>query len=233
MRVRPSDRALEVLGDYLFELETADGERGVGYGQSRTLAGKAPAPEPVKGEASSAFDRHTDYVAGLWEKEKVKEWKEQGRIADDGRLRVVAGKPKPYTLEDVMRVMPHLSVFDRLAALIDLDGVVEEGFMDAHENIREVVATISREEVDRVLSSQEGKDRVADMVYEQVGVVFGTLLDKLKRPGSALTPGGSKQRCSKCGTAGHRKTTCEKTDDEAAAMKAASQNGAASESLPS
>ncbi len=212
-------RALEVLGDYLYELETKDRRRGRTYGQQRTLAGRRQ-PEPVKVLLPSEFDKHQVYLAGIWERERLQEWRSQGRITEDGFLRVGRQEVRPYTLQDLIRIWPHLAVFDRLAALIILDGVVEEGFMEAHENIKAVVKDIAADEVERILQTPEAKARIADIVVEQVGFIFGSLREKLKDKEHTTRAGGRKQRCSKCLIPGHRATTCAKTPEEAAASKA-------------
>ena len=98
--------------------------------------------------------------------------------------------------------------------------------MDAHENIREVVKALAADEVERILEKPEVKDRIADIVHEQIGSVFGTLLEKLKLGTSTTRAGGRKQRCSKCLTPGHRATTCKETPETAASMKAAAQAAA-------
>lgn len=221
MQYDVNQRALEVLGDYLFELETRDRKRGrPSYGSNRTLAAK---PIEPKIEIPSVFDKAQEYAADLWEKDQLKAWKEQSRITEDGYLRVGTQPIRPYTLQDLMRIMPHLGVYDRLAALIDLDGVVKEGFMDedAHENIKAVVKNIAADEVERVLATPEAKARIADIVVEHIGVVFGTLLGKINTKGSTLRPGGRRLRCGKCMTPGHRAPTCPETPEAAAEKKAA------------
>lgn len=223
MRYAADQRALEVLGDYLFELETRDKKTGRSYGQQRTVTAARPQAEA---ETPTQFDITQEYAARQWEKEQLETWKKQGRITEDGYLRVGSDPLRPYTLKDLMRIMPHLGVFDRLAALIDLDGVVEEGFMDAHENIKAVVKNIAADEVERVLATDEAKARIADIVVEQVGSIFGSLLGKLTTQGSTLRPGGRKLRCGKCMTPGHRAPTCPHPAETAASMKAAAQEAA-------
>lgn len=212
-----NERALEVLGDYLYELETNDRRRGVTYGTQRTRVSREREAEVFK--PLSQFDQAAQYAATLWEKEQFQVWKQQGRITEDGFLRVGTQPVRPYTLPDIMRIMPHLGVFDRLAVLIDLDGEVEEGFMDAHENIKAVVKDIAADEVERVLQTDAAKARIADIVHEQIGVVFGTLRESLKGGSSTLRPGGRQLKCGKCGTPGHRAPTCTKTPDEIAALQ--------------
>lgn len=201
------ERARAMLSDYLYELETGDRRRGKSYGQDRSIS---PVAAPAPAQVPTAFDIAAEYAADQWEHQQLKIWKESGRITADGFLRVGRDALKPYTPEDLMRIMPHLNVFDRLAALINLDGVVKEGYMDAHENIREVVQTISRDEFEKVLATPAAQSRIADIVHEQVGVIFGVLLDKLKTPvASALSKkGGRQNKCSKCHQPGHRATTC-------------------------
>lgn len=222
-------KALEVLGDYLFELETRDRRRGRSYGQDRTLSVE---PVEVVKREPTPLDRANEYQATLWEKKKVEEWKEQGRITADGRLRVGTFAIKPYTLDDVRRTWEHLGVYDRIAVLIELDGVVEEGFMEAHEQIREVVQRIAKEQVEKYLSTPEGQAVVAEVAYQQLGVTFGRVLEQLKSD-STMRPavGGKRQnRCSNCGTPGHRNKTCPHSKEDGAAMRAAAADAQPSDS---
>lgn len=164
-------------------------------------------PLPVPGTTPGA-----DWKARCWERDRMKEWKAAGRMTEDGVLRVPPpGTVKPWTLETITETWPHLNAWDRLAVLIELDGVVEEGYMDdkAQENIREVVQHYSREEVERALRTPEMQALVAERVHEQIGVMFGGILDMIKGGSTKVRPGVGKQnKCSKCHQPGHRATTC-------------------------
>lgn len=218
MRDTVDQRAIEVLGDYLYELETRDRRQGLSGGINRTLAGGRIVMPPSK--PPSKKDRKMAYAATSWEKEKVQEWTAQGRINADGYLRVGQDPLNPYTLAEIKRIMPHLGEMDRLAVLIDLDGIVEEGFMAAHENIRKVVEHIAKNQVELVLQSPDAKAIIADVVHEQVGVVFGNLLAEIQSGGSRRS-GKRKNCCGNCGAPGHFKKTCPKSKEEGALMRAA------------
>lgn len=214
MKGTATENALAVLGDYLFELETKDKRSGRSYGQDRSVA--APrAPEPAVD--ISQFDARNEYAAQEWEREQLKVWKAAGRITEDGFLCVGRDPLRPYSLEDLMRIVPHLNVFDRLAALIDLDGVVKEGYLDSkeHENIKTVVEAIADERLVLRLQDEDTTLRLRDLIRIEVGAIFGELMTRIKSPVS--TQGGHKSgrmnKCSKCHQPGHRATTCGKKSE--------------------
>lgn len=220
MRESIRDRAWAALGDYAYEMNTGDvpQRRSAQSGAATPRAPMAARPAHVKlptGILSEASTSAT-YAAIRWEYERSLEWKRAGRITEDGALRVGRNALNRYTQADLMRIMPHLNVFDRMAVLIDLDGVVEEGYMDTHENIREVVRKISRDEMEVVMASPAAQSRIADIVHEQVGAIFGVLLQKLNTPaaGALNRKGGGRQfKCSICKEPGHRAPTCGKKKD--------------------
>lgn len=218
-----SERAKAMLSDYLYELETGDRKGHRSYGQARST----PTPRPQASVDISSFSRATDYQAGMWEKEQLKIWRANGRIDDAGRLRVSQQPTRPYTLEDVIQIMPHLSKFDRLAVLIDLDGVVKEGYMSnkEHENIRAVVENIADERLTRRLQSEETSLILSDIVRREVSAIFGELLTRAKQPATALSPTGRKLKCSKCRVPGHRATTCQASAEQISAAKAEQETG--------
>lgn len=210
MQGTPTERALEVLGDYLFELETkARRAGGASYGPNRTISARPTGPEPY---ILAHFSRAAEYAAGQWESGKLAEWRGHGRITADGYLRVGCAPLAPYTLSDLMRVMSHLNVFDRLAALIDLNGVVEGGYLNGkeHENIREVVEKIADSRVALRLSDGDTAMRLRDLIRVEVAEIFGEVLTRFNSPASTLKVGGRQQKCSKCRQPGHRATTCGK-----------------------
>lgn len=218
---------MATLSDYLYQLETGDRQRRRSYGQDRSLAApRKPAPRAID---LSQFDAHANYAATLWEKEKYQEWKKDGRIAEDGRLRVGLKPPEPYTQADLMRIWPHLNVFDRLAALIILDGVVEEGYMGRkeHENIRAVVEEIADDRLTRRLQSSDTATIIKDLIRAEVAEIFGEVRLQFKQPGSALKVGGRQMKCSKCRQPGHRATTCKASAEMIAAAKAQEAEGKA------
>lgn len=137
-----------------------------------------------------------------WYREKLIEWRHEGRLTKDGTLRVPSEPLPPYTLARVKRALPWLSTLDALAALAELDGVVQGDFMDAHRNIRLVIEEIVETALERRLA-------------EKLEAIFGRVLDEVradaplkKEEVSATVVGARKLKCSKCGEPGHRAPTC-------------------------
>lgn len=144
------ERAMSTLVDYLCSLEEAQEpirarERRattLGPRPKRTPRARRPVetddkPEDVLANASPSAVTEAD----LWIDVKAQEWQAQGRLTADGRLKL--GHPvEPWTLDAIARLLPDLGEYDRVAVLIDLDGVVEEGWMDARRNIRAVIEEI-------------------------------------------------------------------------------------------
>lgn len=212
MRSNSRERALEVLGDYLFELETAAPKPSSPHGVKRSV----PEREAEKNSyIPSAFDKNQEYLASCWEKQKLKIWRKNGRITADGTLRVSREPLAPYTLKDLIRIMPHLSVLDRLAALIELNGVVKGGFLSSkeHENIREVVEHIADERLAIRLQHLDTTMVLKDLIRAEVSAIFDEVLTKAKTPISTQQghkSAGRQNKCSKCHMPGHRATTCGK-----------------------
>lgn len=216
------ERALAATQDLAFEAKALGRHRDVLGDAAKMRANKSgnyvrgPYYEPPPGIEPGA-----EWAATCWERERMDVWRKAGRLTADGTLRVPPpGTVKAWTIETVMATWPHLTMWDRLAVLLELDGVVEEGYLDkdnkAHENIREVVQHISRDEVERVLRSPGARDLVAEIVHEQVGVVFEGMLDRIKGNKTTARPGaGKQQKCSKCKQPGHRATTCGRQRDAA------------------
>lgn len=208
MQDSSAERALVVLGDYLFELETAQAPRGRGsYGVKRSVA-TAAAPEKTKDP--TPFDIAAEAAALEWENSMLRKWRIDGRITADGLLRVRDDALNPYTIKDIARIMPQLNVFDRLAALINLDGVVVEGYMakKEHENIKGVVEQIVDERIVRQLQDGDTAMRIRDLVRLEVSEIFAEMKAIMATPQSTLKVGGRKQKCSKCHAPGHRAPTC-------------------------
>lgn len=211
MRGTLTERAFEALGDYLFELETGDKRRGNSYGQSRSVA-EEPAPESEN--PMSQMDVAAQHAALEWENEQLRLWRKSGRLTADGVLRVGSDPLNPYTLRDLVRVMPQLNVYDRVAALVDLNGVVKRGYMESkeHENIREVVEQIADRRVAIRLQDGDTAMLLKDLIRAEVSEIFGEVLTRFKSPASTLKVGGRQQKCSKCQQPGHRAPTCGKKD---------------------
>lgn len=216
MRTTSRDRALEVLGDYLFELETKNHKAGKPSVQDRSVSEKLPPPTLI---VPSQFGKRQEQLVSAWEQQQIRKWKKSGRITIDGHLRVGNDPLKPYTLEDIIRIMPHLNAFDRLAALIDLNGIVPEGYMQSkeHQNIREVVEHIADERLARRLQDGDTALMLKDIIRAEVSEIFGEVLTKARTPISTQQghkSSGRQNKCSNCHMPGHRATTCGKRRDE-------------------
>ena len=208
MQGTTTERSLAALGDYLFELETRGKKKWArgSYGISRSVSTR---PETAT-EIPSQFDKAQESAALEWENEQIRVWRSHGRITADGVLRVATEPLKPYTLKDMARIMPQLNAWDRVAALIDLDGVVERGYMakTEHENIRAVVEHIADKRLALRLQDEDTNLVLRDIVRAEVAAIFGELRLNMATQGSTLKPGGYKQKCSKCKQPGHRAPTC-------------------------
>ncbi len=140
-----------------------------------------------------------------WYRLKLIEWREAKRLTGppDFLLRVSTDPLPPYTLARVRAAMPWLKTLDALAALIELDGVVQGDFMDAHRNIRLVIEEIVETALERKLA-------------EKLEAIFGRVLEEVRADApipkdeiSTNNVGARKSnKCSKCGVPGHRATTC-------------------------
>lgn len=118
--------------------------KGEGTSGGNALRFEASRAERECGADKSAISRVSESAvreATRWEVEREREWGHAGRLTPDGRLRM-SGQYLRWTLDAVGNAFPELRQFDRLAALILLDGQVEEGWMDAQENIRAVIDEI-------------------------------------------------------------------------------------------
>lgn len=202
------ERAKAATADYRYELLTGD---------QATLKtprgpGRPPAPARPRVEGVSQFDAAAEYAALQWENEKIRVWWKADRITQEGFLRVGCDPLKPYTEHDVRRIMPHLNVFDRLAVLIDLDGVVKEGYMakKEHENIKAVVEDIADKRVVVQMQNPEMRMHLSEIVREVLVEVFGEMRDSSKTLVSTTRVGGRQIKCSVCHEYGHRAPTCPK-----------------------
>lgn len=130
-----------------------------------------------------------------------------------------------WTLESVRRAWPALNEYDQLAVLVDLDGVVEGGYLMAqeHDNIREVLQALVDRRIDERRRAEE--DCLPDtraLVREEITKVFGELKGLLK--GEAPDGRGPKKfrargrwHCSLCHEVGHTARKCPKRADPGAA----------------
>lgn len=152
-----------------------------------------------------------------WFARKVREWEDAGRLTPDGRLRVADGMPPPWTLERIRAAAPEANEWDHLAALIFLDGVVQEGYMDAMQNIKQVVEGIAEERVKRALLDPENDGPIRGLIQDELAKTFGAILAGMKR-GAPQEPQAlirTQRTCKKCGVKGHTTRTCIATESAA------------------
>lgn len=203
-------RAKEALHDYIvYRRDKGDtSESKPEPKRPRKTYGRPWIREPMGINARTA-----ESAVRRWELEMLKVWAQQGRLREDGTLRVSPDPTPPHTWAEVRAALPWLKTYDALAALIELNGVVEEEFMDAHKNIREVVEKIADERIELARSQDHDDKPIREIIREEVGAVFGELLALVSgtsRPTlqSAHARAGKQRKCSKCGGAGHTRPTC-------------------------
>lgn len=204
----PAERAMEMLGDYLFELETGYRRRSKKAGRGeRTIRGRAI---PAAAAPASGFDKAQEAALKFWLDSKTLAWGKAGRLTADGTLRLTVIQAAPYTLEAVAGMFPSLRLFDRLAVLIDLDGVVQEGFMasGAHENIKAVMEKIAGDVMERKLQDPAQAQTLRNIVRAEVSSLFEELHARLNSGRTIGVGGGKKNKCSKCSVPGHTSRTC-------------------------
>ena len=141
-----------------FARASTSGQRAIRFESSRRSRSAGDDPCELVTCASKAAVREAE----RWERERAHVWNRDGRLTADGRLRV-SGNPWRWTLDSVGRAFPDLRGLDRLAVLILLDGWVEEGWMDAHTNIRAVI------------------DEIVDI---RVARIFGQVLTEIRSSGA-------------------------------------------------
>lgn len=134
-------RALACLQDYDF------------LAWSRKRGRRVSLPRPSRDESRPAREvgwqdlnigGTADRVVTRWIAGKMAEWARAGRLDESGRLRVQSETTRrAWRREHIRAAFPELrSEFDVLALLIDLDGEIEVGYMDQHENIRNALISI-------------------------------------------------------------------------------------------
>lgn len=214
------ERARAALADLAYEVRTGDG-RALKDAESLPPVEEAPVPfrrgrGKSLGEKPITFSKHAEWTALCWENERLRVWRSAGRLTPEGVLRVGTDPLAPYTQRDVAQLLPHLPALDRLAALIDLDGVVEANFMGnpEHEYIRTVVEKIADERVAKALHGRDETIQIRDLIRQEVGTIFSEMIGAF---GQKLTPqlggtaGKGQRKCGKCGALGHMKSTCQAT----------------------
>lgn len=202
------ERIKEQLHDYAVLLK----DRGDKSGEMK-LGQRMPRKKPGVTGISSYSNLNATRAEEDWYREKLVEWRQEKRLTGppDFLLRVPKDHPEPYTLARVKSAMPWLETWDALAVLVELDGVVEANYMDAHKNIREVVEKIADERVAHALQGRDETTTIRDLIRTEIGAVFGELLGNLGQkvtPQLAGTAGRGQRKCSKCGGLGHMRTTC-------------------------
>lgn len=160
-----AERAYDGLHDYAIYLR----ERGdKSDWTARTRAERAEKPRPPR-PALVKRQATLELLTTVWENERLRTWREEGRLTADGVLRVGQGALPRWTLTKVSRAFPELEGLDRWAVLIAADGVFRSDEMakDPHQNIREVIEEI----VDT---------RLKKVLREELAEIFGEVLVQVK-----------------------------------------------------
>lgn len=149
-----TERAIEAAHDYAIML------------RERYPVAPPPPEAPV---ALTQLSQEALLAADVWMGAKEIEWVATGRISRFGTLKVDPDeKPEPWTLRKIKRCFPELRFNDRLAVLIELDGVLMEEDMGAVEN---VVAVMEK------------------MVDRRIMQIFGEALQRMGKDRSSLWGG--------------------------------------------
>lgn len=206
-------RAKAALHDYAILLrehgDASDSTAPSSSAPSSSASSCAPGPTK-KSRPSQSSPLRVESAGLFWYRRKLVEWKRAGRLTADGRLRVRPDPDPPWTLARLKRAAPWMKTYDALAVLTDLDGVVEEDFMDAHRNIRLTLEEMIDVALERKLADK--LEAVFGRVLEEVRADAPIPKDEL----STNNVGARKQlKCSKCGQPGHRAPTCSAGTSEA------------------
>lgn len=204
--------SFEAMADYRYELSTGDRPRRHRVQSAATTPRQAARLDSSAGaqKPPTAFDLAAESAALTWENNMLRWWRSHGRITTAGHLRIRTEPWEPYTLKKIQSVMPQLNEFDRLAVLVDLNGVVEEGYMASreHENIREVIHKIADERLIRCLQDDVATRRYREIVREEITSIFAELLAHEQQGASTNRVGARRLKCSVCKEPGHRAPTC-------------------------
>lgn len=212
------DRARSALHDYAIWLRER-GDRSDRRADTRAerVPKSATARERKRAQKGRTSYSEAAALVGLnwWWRQKEVELKAAGRMTEDGFIRTSDAPRPPYTLQDVARAWPHLKEPEQVACLIELDGVVEEGFMDAHKYIRETMEKIADERIERARLQRTDEKPMREIIREEVGAIFQELLGRLggapaggRTVGVPVGKGPGMRKCSRCGEAGHRAPAC-------------------------
>jgi len=146
-------RAVEGLGHYCFQVL-----------EKWRRQERKKEPEDGEHELSEMAETAERQVIP-WFNGKLKKWNRQGRLREDGTVRVLNVQLEPWTLRRIGKIWPKLNEWDRIAVLVDLDGKMGRTWMDAHENVRAVI------------------DEIVDLRISQI---FGEVLMGLRRGDAAM-----------------------------------------------
>lgn len=165
-----AQRALRALKDYWCLLE-----------------GLTTPEPPARAAKPSPADK--DRVADFWLAVQDIRWAREGRLALDGRLRV-GSPPSPWTLEAVARTLPDLGEYEQVAVLIDLDGVVAEGWMadERQTRLRAVIEEMIDTHVSRIFGSA-----MRDMLEQRKAEIDRPRATSIMRPLDG-GPGGARRK---------------------------------------
>ncbi len=120
----------------------------------------------------------------IWERRCLEKWAQEGRLTQNGNLRVSPGEPPAWTLKSIAQAFPNLKTYDRVAVLIAADGMIEENYMTEHRNIRIAIEEIVEMKLKRLLPSK---------MSEVLGrIVEDARADETPKELSILTVGAAK-----------------------------------------
>jgi len=108
-------------------------------------------------------------LADRWEVSKLRIWKSQGRITEDGVLRVNIN-PQPHTYRMVSRALPWLDLEGKLALLLEFKVLFEGEMVDAKEEVIRAVTKIIKDEMKSIIT-----DEIKPLVRQAIGEVFAEI----------------------------------------------------------
>ncbi len=178
------------------------------YDLALTL-GEDPTKSPFKVASQSSAPLGPD-TPGLedWWKGKEARLRLDGRITDDGFIRVAYGAiTPPWTISSIKKLWPTLGWGGAVALLIKCNGVLTENDMDAREMVVEVVREVVKQEMVEMFGTLLQGLRAGTLELEsKAGAAPAGKGAKVKRVAGKNNCGN----CGNCGEPGHRKTTCQK-----------------------
>lgn len=170
------EKAIEALHDYAIYLRDQGDFSDLNEKQRAAKKSKENKP-PSRAETEQQY--RAQISVEVWENEKIRQWRECGRLTSDGTLKLVGEEYNRWSLKRIQRAFPELNKWDRWAALIIVDGVFtrEEMAKDPHENIREVIEQIVEVQIKRHLSKEISSifQEVLTRVQESAPIPFEEL----------------------------------------------------------